>query len=704
MKEDGTLTAAGTLTVADVDSGEAHFQTPASLTATYGVFTFDPSTGVWGYTLNNAAANVQSLTGGQVVHDTLTVKSADGTASQQIDVTITGSNDTASISGTAAGAVKEDGMLTAAGTLTVADVDSGEAHFQTPASLTATYGVFTFDPSTGVWGYTLNNAAANVQSLAGGQVVHDTLTVKSADGTASQQIDVTITGTNEAAVITGTATGAVKEDGTLTAAGTLTVADVDSGEAHFQTPASLTATYGVFTFDPSTGVWGYTLNNAAANVQSLTGGQVVHDTLTVKSADGTASQQIDVTITGTNEAAVISGTATGAVKEDGTLTAAGTLTVADVDSGEAHFQTPASLTATYGVFTFDPSTGVWGYTLNNAAADVQSLTGGQVVHDTLTVKSADGTASQQIDVTITGTNDTASITGTATGAVKEDGTLTAAGTLTVADVDSGETHFQTPASLTATYGVFTFDPSTGVWGYTLNNAAANVQSLAGGQVVHDTLTVKSADGTASQQIDVTITGTNDAAVITGTSSGTVVEAGGVDNGTPGTPTATGTLTDTDVDNPANTFKAVSSATASDRRLRHLHDDRGRGVDLHAQQHQRHGAGAQCPASTLTDTFTVTTIDGTAQVVTVTINGTNDAAVISGKSSGNVEIADDGPGSGTPTDTGTLTDTDVDNTPNTFIAAAAGSATDHGYGTYQMTAAGVWTYTLNNSNPTVRGAR
>jgi len=31
--------------------------------------------------------------------------------------------------------------------------------------------------------------------------------------------------------------------------------------------------------------------------------------------------------------------------------------------------------------------------------------------------------------------------------------------------------------------------------------------------------------------------------------------------------------------------------------------------------------------TLTDTFTVTTVDGTPQVVTVTINGTNDVPVI-----------------------------------------------------------------------------
>ncbi len=35
------------------------------------------------------------------------------------------------------------------------------------------------------------------------------------------------------------------------------------------------------------------------------------------------------------------------------------------------------------------------------------------------------------------------------------------------------------------------------------------------------------------------------------------------------------------------------------------------------------------ATPLTDSFTVTTADGTAQVVTVTINGANDAAVISG---------------------------------------------------------------------------
>src|SRR5258706_5839512 len=83
--------------------------------------------------------------------------------------------------------------------------------------------------------------------------------------------------------------------------------------------------------------------------------------------------------------------------------------------------------------------------------------------------------------------------------------------------------------------------------------------------------------------------------------------------------------------------------------------------------------------TLTDTFSVTTIDGTAKTVTVTINGANDAAVISGTKTGTVIEAGASNGGGTPTATGTLTDTDVDNTPNTFTVAS-GSAS---HGTYSM---------------------
>ena len=561
---------------------------------TYGTLYLNSTTGAYSFVPNETAINALATT--KTENFTLTVSDGTLSSNQTFTLVITGTNDGATISGTATGTVKEDGTLTATGTLTAADVDTGENHFQAvTAGLTGTYGSFTFNELTGVWGYTLNNAASNVQALGATAVVHDTLVVKSVDGTATQTIDVTITGTNDGATISGTATGTVKEDGTLTATGTLTAADVDTGENHFQAvTAGLTGTYGSFTFNELTGVWGYTLNNAASNVQALGATAVVHDTLVVKSVDGTATQTIDVTITGTNDGATISGTATGTVKEDGTLTATGTLTAADVDTGENHFQAvTAGLTGTYGSFTFNELTGVWGYTLNNAASNVQALGATAVVHDTLVVKSVDGTATQTIDVTITGTNDGATISGTATGTVKEDGTLTATGTLTAADVDTGENHFQAvTAGLTGTYGSFTFNELTGVWGYTLNNAASNVQALGATAVVHDTLVVKSVDGTATQTIDVTITGTNDGATISGTATGTVKEDG--------TLTATGTLTAADVDTGENHFQAVTAAP--DRHLRQLHLQRAdRRVGLHAQQRgeqrpgaRRHRCGARHP--------------------------------------------------------------------------------------------------------------
>ena len=111
-----------------------------------------------------------------------------------------------------------------------------------------------------------------------------------------------------------------------------------------------------------------------------------------------------------------------------------------------------------------------------------------------------------------------------------------------------------------------------------------MQALNAGQTLTDTFTATTVDGTA-QLVTITINGTNDAAVISGAASGTVVEAGGVANGTPGTPTATGDLNSTDVDNPHDAWTAGRHADRERQRLRHLHADGGRAVDLHAGQQQ-----------------------------------------------------------------------------------------------------------------------
>ena len=207
------------------------------------------------------------------------------------------------------------------------------------------------------------------------------------------------------------------------------------------------------------------------------------------------------------------------------------------------------------------------------------------------------------------------------------GTPTATGDLSSSDLDN-------PNDVWTAVGTATVGAS-GFGSYTLTAAASGptrwttaittVQGLNAGQTLTDTFTATTVDGT-QQLVTITINGTNDAADDQRRFSGTVVEAGGVANGTPGTPTATGDLNSTDVDNnPSDAWTAVDTATASTKGYGTYTLDGRRAVDLHAGQQQCGRAGAQCRADYLTDTFTVSTVDGTSQVVTIIINGTNDAA-------------------------------------------------------------------------------
>ena len=177
-----------------------------------------------------------------------------------------------------------------------------------------------------------------------------------------------------------------------------------------------------------------------------------------------------------------------------------------------------------------------------------------------------------------------------------------------------------------------------------------------GEILSDTFTVTTVDGT-SKVVIIIISGTNDAAVISGDTTGAVVEAGGVANGTPGTPTATGDLNSTDVDNPNDAWEAVSFPTASTYGTFTL---TAAGLWTYTLDNSNAAVQALNAGETLTDTFTAATIDGTSQVVTITINGANDAAVISGDVTGTVVEAG-GVANGTPgipTATGDL-DADVD---------------------------------------------
>ena len=393
-----------------------------------------------------------------------------------------------------------------------------------------------------------------------------------------------------------------------------------------------------------------------------------------------------------------------------------------------------ALTLTPDANTNDGSA-TWSYDVTDSKFDF--LAEGETLTLTYTATVDDGhggIVTTPIAVTVTGTNDTPVInaaTTVASGIVSEGdpshgADMTATGTITYTDADTTDTHAFSLSGAAASYGTAGVDPVTGLWTYTVIDSGA-VDALAAGEHLADSVTVKVADnngGSSTQLVTIDIVGTNDAPdihlVTTDSAAATLTE-------TNAGLTTSRTLTVTDPDLSDTVSSSVTAVVASGsttglgltngQLLAMLGVTPASGLaadstDAH-NLNWTFNSGTQAfnylaSGQSLTLTYTVQSTDSSAsplsdtQAVTVTINGSNDPAVISGKSTGSVEVADDGPGSGKLTDTGTLTDTDVDNTPNTFIAAAAGSATDHAYGTYQMTAAGVWTYTLNNSNPMVQG--
>src|SRR5207302_1739228 len=144
--------------------------------------------------------------------------------------------------------------------------------------------------------YTANSA---YDSLNVGQSVSDTLTVSAADGTTST-VQVTINGTNDAAVVSSATVTLAETGGAPSRAGSWIVADVDNPSA-FVAQTNVAGTYGTFSIAVN-GAWTYTANSA---YDSLNVGQSISDTFTVSAADGTTST-VQVAINGTNDAAVVS--------------------------------------------------------------------------------------------------------------------------------------------------------------------------------------------------------------------------------------------------------------------------------------------------------------------------------------------------------------------------------------------------------------
>ncbi|MEZ8158700.1 VCBS domain-containing protein, partial [Vibrio splendidus] len=668
----GLLHANGKIDVIDPDQNESSV-TPEVISGKYGSLTIDAD-GHWQYQVDNSLSNVQALTAATSLHESFTIHTKDGTP-QTIDMTIGGNDDNAVITGVDAGTLTEDLTTQVQGQLSVTDSDLGEDHFQA-SQVTSNFGTLSITKD-GAWTYSLDNNNPVVQRLGQGSTATDIVTVHSADGTA-HQVMVTINGTNDHAVITsstanspssflaiGKSNGSsqVTEDKNLTVSGQLNITDIDSKEAHFSN-SDLKGTLGTLHLKDN-GDWSYDLDNKNPKVQALGQGSATTDIITIHSADGTP-HQIAITVNGTNDKAVISGTSAGVVTEESQLQTSGTLAVTDVDTGEAHFATSSTgstdIAGSFGTLHLT-DTGSWTYDLDNKNPAVQALGKGATATDTITVQSADGTP-HQVTITVNGTNDKATVSSATVAIDETDKAVTTSGTLTSTDVDNPDNAF-TPDSITGTNGDLTID-ANGHWSFTANSA---FNQLNVGDKVEETFTVSCVDGTPST-IKVTINGTNDAATV---SSATVA----IDE-TDKAVTTSGTLTSTDVDNPDNAFQPDSISGTNGN------------LTIDANGHWSFTANSAFNQLNVGDkieeTFTVSSVDGTPSTIKVTINGTNDAATVS-TATVSVDETDKA-----VTTSGTLTSTDVDNPDNTFTPDSIVGAN----GDLTIDANGHWVFTANSA--------
>ncbi|WP_199178827.1 VCBS domain-containing protein, partial [Enterovibrio norvegicus] len=191
-----------------------------------------------------------------------------------------------------------ESLVTTSGSLDVVDVDGGDTTVFENTTIEGEYGSLTL--TDGEWTYTLDPDKS--QSVGEDQTATDTITLTATDGT-TQDVVISVTGSNDASEITGDTTGSITEDvGAQSVSGSLNIVDPDTNETPTFTNETIAGEYGSLTMVD--GEWTYTVDADA--VQSLTEGEAATDTITVTASDGT-SQDIEISLTGTDDAAVVTG-------------------------------------------------------------------------------------------------------------------------------------------------------------------------------------------------------------------------------------------------------------------------------------------------------------------------------------------------------------------------------------------------------------
>ena len=560
--------------------------------------------GQWDYrfVLNNSSDIVQSLDEGDSIEKTFYVSA--GTNPIPIHVTITGINDQPVIESVGHLSIEDTGGIVT-GRVTTTDPDAGDVGSQEAgegSGQTLSYAVsavegsgITLTPTGGQaqgapgtytlikdgtdWGeFMLNKDGsysfkpnAEAEKLLAGENANFNLTITVDDGSdapnssTKENLHITITGTNEAPVISGgELTLEATEDTAITVGDKLGVSDdrVNEGNLSYSVAAGGGAAssnasnmaagqYGTL-FINADGTYSYQLNNQLKEVQQLGGGddeEPLTETFTifVKDQDGAeVAKTITVTINGTNDAPVLSlDKPVLTIKEGTDAPVTGNASATDVDkddtlsyglkegtlseeTGEYAYETD------YGTFYINKETGAYRFELNNTLDAVKNLRPTDVVDAKVTVVVDDGhggVTEKELTVHIKGSDSVPEITdeGSLAIDVAEEPESTAEKDIAAEGWDRGPDgthddplHYAAQGAqpvtidgqvwqmVTGKYGTLYLDPKTGKYRYELTE---DMNHLADGESALDDFSITITDSTGlktEETIKVTINGKNDA--------------------------------------------------------------------------------------------------------------------------------------------------------------------------------------------------
>ncbi|MFB0874378.1 MULTISPECIES: VCBS domain-containing protein, partial [unclassified Sphingobium] len=754
----------------------------------------------WEFTAPQATFDY--LADGQTLTIEYTVGVFDGTdtGTQTITVTITGSNDEPAIS-VEAGAGDADAhqfdegnaALTVSDTLTVTDVDLADIHTATVTlkdvegnhpgilndDLEAMFSLWTHtdltdpDTGTGTLTWTFDSGSQAFDYLAATESLVLTYEVTVSDGkggTDTQDVVISINGTNDDPVISvgagDSVIGGVTETnaGNLIVSDTLSVADLDLSDVHIAEVESVTVKNNGFTngIDPAalkamlsvapsphltsnstgTGSLTWTFNSGSEAFDYLAEDETLVLEYVIAVSDrqtGVDTETVTITITGTNDDPKIgvggdfsesfdeAATGTTAISTSGSFTASdidhtdiltvseGTTSIAWTKDGVPQGNIPAgvvtALTAenAFTVTQLAGGTATWTW---NTSPDLNFLAAGETLTITTPVTISDGkggTATEDVVITVTGTNDAPVITtGTMTGSLSEPANhsgdttpLTAVtGSFSIADADTngqtvltkafdtGTGHVNgytssftgrvlTDAQKTALLNALTLTPLTGndgtvTWTYQVSES--QIDFLRQGEVLNLYFAATANDqsgagnATASTGIVITITGANDPVI-----GGTATLSATVSEPATGVVEATGTIAYSDTDASAHAVQVTpldsqlvggtGTLTAS---VTNSAADDGQGIVTWNYSVSSAVTNYLAHDETKIEKYRIRIIDSAGQalerIVTITIKGTNDAPVIGVQTDviGAVTEQLDQTGSATSlTDSGSFAFSDVD---------------------------------------------